>query len=640
LREARAAGISESDVVALAASSAPPASATVPSRLGHRALGTAADDVPHSAVPSPPGRHSASSPQAAAPDGDLSGADAAPSVPARQDHAVGAETSRDALPALGDVTETVVFCLPLVPEVCEADGVAGVETVGETTEGALATASVDGGDPVDEAGGEDGRASSRAEAVVVPLTRRALRAEVKPTRPSLPLRAMVRRRPPAPRPGGVAHRHIAQAPPHGETLDGVGLAARKALRPMGAAAAAAVAATMVQVGLPTSHEADHVVTDDAPEINALTPLRDTVEQVAQRGVMEQASRSSLVRTVSLAKDAELDVVRRSNSTITLWWDNPKLTEGDAVVVRRTEGAKAAETVKDGADVPLDNPQASELVDQGLVPESEYSYAVFVKRADTKPQLVATATATTRLDPIELRAGDSMVRGEKLVSENGRYTLELDEEGTLFLANKTGLRLWSPASGGETLVQDSSGALTLSDGVEQVWSTPAGTPGAVTRLTDGGDVQVLAGDDVVWRRGEVGDVTLGDDYPFSRGSPLGYSPNNCTDFVAWRLNRYAGITKGGWRFTHWSMTSGGGNAVQWASHFPEATDDRPALGAVAWWGSNTGRGRGHVAIVSAIREDGSILIEEYNFYNRGNYGTRVLRPGASDWPARFIHINDL
>jgi surface antigen len=89
-----------------------------------------------------------------------------------------------------------------------------------------------------------------------------------------------------------------------------------------------------------------------------------------------------------------------------------------------------------------------------------------------------------------------------------------------------------------------------------------------------------------------------------------------------------------------MTPAGGNAVQWTQYFPNQTDDTPALGAVAWWGSNTGRGRGHVAIVSAIRSNGSILIEEYNFYNRGNYGKRVLWPGADGWPTKFIHINDL
>jgi hypothetical protein len=422
-------------------------------------------------------------------------------------------------------------------------------------------------------------------------------------------------------------------------LDDIGLFARRSLRPMGAVALAAVAATMAQTGWPAP-PTDLVEAD--PEVNALTPLRDVVEQVAQRGVLQQASRSSVVRTVALATDANLDVARRSNSTITLAWANPKLTEGDAVVVRRTEGAKPAETIKDGVDVPLDDPQASELVDQGLVPETEYSYAVFVKRADTKPQLVATQTTTTRLNATELRSGDSLVAGERIVSENGKYSLELDEDGRLFVANKTGLKLWSPASdGAETLVQDSSGALVLSDGVQELWSTPVGgEKAAVTRLTDGGDVQVVAGEDVLWRRGGVGDVTLGDDYPFSRGSPLGYSPNNCTDFVAWRLNRYAGVTSGPWKFSHRTMTPAGGNAVQWVTYSPNDTDTTPALGAVAWWGSNTGRGRGHVAIVSAIREDGSIVIEEYNFYNRGNYGVRVLHPGASDWPTKFIHINDL
>jgi hypothetical protein len=423
-------------------------------------------------------------------------------------------------------------------------------------------------------------------------------------------------------------------------LDNVGVAAGRAVRPVTAVAAAAVAATMIQMGLPASPTPPEAKVD--PEVNALTPLRDTVEEVAQRGVREQASRSSLVRTVALAQDANLDVARRSNSTITLAWNNPRLTEGDQVVVRRTQGAKPAETIKDGDDVPLDGPQVSELLDQGLVPETEYTYAVFVKRENAKPQLVATETTTTRLNPTELRGGDSLWPGEKLVSENGKYALNFGEDGLVHLTNKDGMTLWSPSSTpAETLEQDSSGALVLHDGVQAVWSTVAAGAEGVTRVTNSGDVRVLDGEDVVWQRGPVGEIgPFVDDYPFSRGSPLGYSPNNCTDFVAWRLNRNAGITSAPWKFAHRTMTPAGGNAVQWIRYYPNDTDDTPALGAVAWWGSNTGGGRGHVAIVSAVREDGSIVIEEYNFYNRGNYGTRILRPGTADWPTKFIHINDL
>jgi surface antigen len=495
------------------------------------------------------------------------------------------------------------------------------------------------GDPQLGAGTCAAAEAATSSAAQVPLTRRALREEQQHHHRPTPLKSVVRRRPTHPRrPGTTARRH-AEAKAGTEVLDNVSLLARKSVRPVTAAAAAAVVATLVQAGLPNANPETPDNTE--PEINALTPLRDTVELVAQRGVLKQASRSSLVRTVALGQEASLEVLRRSNSTITLSWANPKLQDGDTVVVRRTEGAKPAETIKDGVDVPLDNPQAAELLDQGLSPETEYSYAVFAKRADAKPQLVATRTETTRLYPNELRTGDSLIPGEKMVSENGRYSLKLDDDGGFYLVNKAGLRLWSPVESGATsLVQDSSGALTLSDDVTALWSTTTAADQAVTRLTNSGDIQVLEGDEVLWRRGATGSGVLGDDYPFSRGSPLGYSPHNCTDFVAWRLNRYAGVTEGPWKFAHRTMTPAGGNAVQWTRYFPNDTDDTPALGAVAWWGSNTGRGRGHVAIVAEIRTDGSILIEEYNFFNRGNYGTRVLRPGGSDWPAAFIHINDL
>jgi surface antigen len=48
------------------------------------------------------------------------------------------------------------------------------------------------------------------------------------------------------------------------------------------------------------------------------------------------------------------------------------------------------------------------------------------------------------------------------------------------------------------------------------------------------------------------------------------------------------------------------------------------------------GYGHVAYVSAVYDDGSILIEEYN-WSAYSYGTRRLYPGGGYWPSNFINF---
>jgi co-chaperonin GroES (HSP10) len=431
-----------------------------------------------------------------------------------------------------------------------------------------------------------------------------------------------------------------------EVVEHPAFLARKSMRPLTAAAAAAVAATLLYSSVHTAAPGAEAETEAAPEVNALTPLRDAIELAAKRDVAEQASRSGFNRQDSDAEaaDAALKVAKRSDAAIKLTWDAPELADGDRVVVRRMAGTEYAATVKDGDAVPVDPDKAGVALDQGLVPGEKYSYTVFVQRKDLKPEIIATARAKTRLHPIELAAGDSLVAGEKMVSESGDYSLELEEDGNLVLRNSRGLAMWTPSVQpveGSSLVMGTSGRLKLASEVETLWSPRSkANPGSVLRVTDRGDVQLVNGKTILWHRGKTGDVSLGDDYPFRGGSPLGYAPDNCTDFAAWRLNKYAGVTGSPWRFTRSTMTPRGGNAVQWAGYYPDQTDQDPALGAVAWWGSSTGRGYGHVAIVTAVRPDGSITIEEYNYLNRHSFGRRSFEPGSADWPEAFIHINDL
>lgn len=120
---------------------------------------------------------------------------------------------------------------------------------------------------------------------------------------------------------------------------------------------------------------------------------------------------------------------------------------------------------------------------------------------------------------------------------------------------------------------------------------------------------------------------GDDYPFAgQGglSPLRYYAGECVDFVAWRLNRDAGSTSAPFRWTWANLTPGGGSATNWTSAWYAAgrtVSNVPISGSVAVTDYY------HVAYVRDVYADGTILVEEYNYGNYHQYGTRVI-PASS------------
>lgn len=123
--------------------------------------------------------------------------------------------------------------------------------------------------------------------------------------------------------------------------------------------------------------------------------------------------------------------------------------------------------------------------------------------------------------------------------------------------------------------------------------------------------------------------LGDDYPYydqltdSQGgelSPMRYYYRECTDFVAWRLNRDAGSTSAPFKWNWSTLTPGGGNASQWRSAWQSrgwATGNQPQAGAVAWFTGN------HVAYVNSVLPDGSVMLEEYNWGGDHHFGQRIV-----------------
>jgi surface antigen len=113
---------------------------------------------------------------------------------------------------------------------------------------------------------------------------------------------------------------------------------------------------------------------------------------------------------------------------------------------------------------------------------------------------------------------------------------------------------------------------------------------------------------------------------------------CTSFVAWRLNNDGDVA-----FTNYYLGKHWGDASNWrhaADRADVIVNDRPAVGAIAWWRAGSpGSSRGHVAWVETV-SPGAITVEEYNYATTGGYGTRSIDSSSSVWPSKFIHIGDL
>jgi surface antigen len=196
------------------------------------------------------------------------------------------------------------------------------------------------------------------------------------------------------------------------------------------------------------------------------------------------------------------------------------------------------------------------------------------------------------------------------------------------------------SGGNLVIRTPAG--------KDIWATgTGGNPGAFVRVTDDGKGQVVTKSGaVLWSVPTAKDASRGDDYPWRTADPnqlssLGFNYRNCTDFVAWRLNRQMGITSEPWAFKWGSMRwpAGGGHAINWKSgvemtYGASAVNATPTAGSVAWWGASRGGGLGHVAIVTRTNSDGSVDVEEYNVVPNTFGVTRATRAEA------YLHVADI
>jgi surface antigen len=124
-------------------------------------------------------------------------------------------------------------------------------------------------------------------------------------------------------------------------------------------------------------------------------------------------------------------------------------------------------------------------------------------------------------------------------------------------------------------------------------------------------------------GAPGPRQPGDDYPWRTAgyglSPLNYYYRQCVDFVAWRLNRDAGVISAPWKWTWTTLTPWGGDASQWKEAWIKhkwTVSRTPIVGAVAWFVGN------HVAYVHAVN-GANVTIEEYNGESSRAYAIRTV-----------------
>lgn len=108
---------------------------------------------------------------------------------------------------------------------------------------------------------------------------------------------------------------------------------------------------------------------------------------------------------------------------------------------------------------------------------------------------------------------------------------------------------------------------------------------------------------------------------------GFYDRECTSFTAWKMNNL-GVA---FRDDMYNDGRKWGNASNWynaAINYGFKVDKTPTINSIAWWSV------GHVAVVSEVRCDGSIYVEEYNYQFAGTYNNRTIQASSVDY---FIHV---
>lgn len=157
----------------------------------------------------------------------------------------------------------------------------------------------------------------------------------------------------------------------------------------------------------------------------------------------------------------------------------------------------------------------------------------------------------------------------------------------------------------------------------------------------------AGDDLPWKNRPTW-LDVGTGNPASH-SPLGMFNRECTDFALWRVNQQLGSASAPFKVHNSTFRSDGqnlGSALTWKDGWQAkgwATGATPRVGSVVWYGPGVAGADpkyGHVAVVKAVKEDGTFTEEGYN----GNpapedhkYYTRTVQNNV---PSAFLYLPGL
>lgn len=134
---------------------------------------------------------------------------------------------------------------------------------------------------------------------------------------------------------------------------------------------------------------------------------------------------------------------------------------------------------------------------------------------------------------------------------------------------------------------------------------------------------------------VQDPVATDDYPWKKNtihtlSPLGYDYRECVDFVAWRLNRDAGVKHSPWKYTLANLRKTNGNAIGWKHDWELhgwKTNITPYPGCIAWFGTSAGT-NGHVAYVQHVTAT-EVVLEDYNWGGTHTYHKHTMKRSSVD-----------
>lgn len=152
-------------------------------------------------------------------------------------------------------------------------------------------------------------------------------------------------------------------------------------------------------------------------------------------------------------------------------------------------------------------------------------------------------------------------------------------------------------------------------VQRYFTAPAGVQ------NNGSDAHRTIMADVVMGAGVSGEMK--DDFKAECASYGVDCGGECVDFVKFRLKKHIDRNK----FD--SIGNGKDVASGLGATYGYRVDNRPAVNAVVSWpaggvvGSSANATYGHVAMVSQVKADGSIVVEEYNYANSYAYGTRTI-----------------